>query len=153
MLMELRMILFSTEDKLTALTKWPALPFTSNFYEKECNKFNCWDFELSNNVNTVHVAATLRKLKQQEKVFKYLKSKSQKGTCCHRGSRWVVEEPQEGGWGLEGVLPLSSQKKFENASKNERYFSIFIPLTDVQILLATSVHYTWHMMSPCMFVC
>ncbi len=35
------MILFSTVDKLTALTKWPALPFICNFSENECNKFNC----------------------------------------------------------------------------------------------------------------
>ncbi len=46
--------------------------FLCNFSENECNKFNCWDFKLSNNVNTVHVAAVLRKLRQQEKVFKYL---------------------------------------------------------------------------------
>ena len=70
--MELCMILFSTVDKLTALTKWPVLPFICNFSENECNKFNCWDFKLSNNVNTVHVAAILRKLQQQEKVFECL---------------------------------------------------------------------------------
>ena len=35
------MILFSTVDKLTALTKWPVLPFICNFSENEFNKFNC----------------------------------------------------------------------------------------------------------------
>ncbi len=35
------MILFSTVDKLIALTKWSVLPFTHNFSENECNKFNC----------------------------------------------------------------------------------------------------------------
>ncbi len=70
--MQLCMILFRTEDKLTALKKWPVLPFISNFSENECNKFNCSDFKLSNDVNTIYVAAILRKLQQQEKVFKYL---------------------------------------------------------------------------------
>ncbi len=68
------MILFSTVDKLTALTKWPALRFMFlPFAENECNKFNCLrlTFKLSNGVNTVHVAAILRKLQQQEKVFEY----------------------------------------------------------------------------------
>ncbi len=66
------MILFSTVGKLTAWTKWPALPFIRNFFENEVNKFNCQDFKLSNDVNAVHVAAILRKLQQQEKVFEYL---------------------------------------------------------------------------------
>ncbi len=90
------MILCSTVDKSTVLKKWPVLPFICNFSENESNKFNCWDFKLSNDVNTVHVAAILRKLQQQEKVFKYFCT-PQKGTCCHGGSRWVVAEPRGGG--------------------------------------------------------
>ncbi len=39
-----------------------------------------------------------------------------------------------------GVLPSSSQKKFENAPKKaRRHFSIFVPLTGVQMLLEASV--------------
>ena len=36
------------------------------------HKFNWWNFKFSNDVNTVHVAAILKKLQQEEKVFKYL---------------------------------------------------------------------------------
>ena len=88
------MIHFSTEDKLSPLKKWSALPFICNFSENECNKFNCWDLKLSNNVNTVHVAAIIRKLQQQEKVFEYL--------CTHPKRDLLPQWRQVGGGGAIG---------------------------------------------------
>ncbi len=117
--MELCTILFSTVDQLTALTKWPALPFICNFCENKCNKFNCWDFKLSNDVNTVHVAAIWRKLQQQEKVSEYL---------CTPPKRDLLPR-----WQSHRVC-VCSPWVVKNASKNACHFSIFVPLTGVQIL-------------------
>ena len=122
-LMGLCMVLFGTEDKLTAVTNWPAPPSICNLSENECNKFNCWDLRLSNDVNTVHVAALLRKLQQQEKVSEYL--------CTPPKRDLLLWWQQVGGagatgrWGLKGGVPLEWSKKIENTSKNTWYFSIF----------------------------
>ncbi len=46
----------------------------------------------------------------------------------------------EGMSGEEGGAPLLQSKKIENASKNSRHFSIFVPLMGVEIPLEASVH-------------
>ena len=51
----------------------------------------------------------------------------------------VCWESPRGGGKLEGGAPLEQSKKIENASKNARHFSIFVPLMGVQILLEASV--------------
>ncbi len=108
--MEFCMILFSVVDELTTLTKWPVLPFTHSFSENECNKFNCWDFKLSSDVNTVHSAAISRKLQQQEKVLEYLGTPPKKGLAAMVAAVGCVADPR-GGWGLErGCSPWAIKK-------------------------------------------
>ncbi len=129
--MELCMILLSTVDKLTALTKWPALPFICNFSENECNKFNCWDFKLSNDENTVHVAAILRKLQQQEKVSEHLCTPPKRDLL----PRWqqVCSGGATGGgevWGGGQVwrdFPLKRSKKNWKCFQKRTTFQCFRP--------------------------
>ncbi len=130
------MILFRTEDKLTALTKWPVLPFISNFSENECNKFNCSDFKLSNDVNTC--SSNIKEVTAAGKSVRILMHTPKKGLVAMMVAGGGWRSHRGGGVRSGGGCSPGAVKKFENAPKNA-HFSIFVPLTGVQILLEASV--------------
>ena len=94
--------------------------FLCNFSENECNKFNCWDFKLSNDANTVHVAAILRKLQQQEKVFKYLCTPPKRDLLSWR---WQVG----GGEAWRGGCSPPAVKKIWKSFQKRTIFQHFRP--------------------------